>query len=481
MEFTYAERPVYPGVGMDDLYGQIEADPRGLERSGASFASGGSALAYLGPLGGLIALCGVILGITWPMGMLWVGLLIAGVLMMLTTLIRINLGLMLLAAAIPWEAITRLSDSFTLVKAMGILVAFLGLLHVFFRGAQKWPTTFKILAVFCVWASVGMAAKPSVLGLLGYMALLSNVILVYLCFRFCSEPTALRSLVIVIFISSVGQALLGVLMGIEAGARGRLTTSKDINVNTYVRLMFFGVFLGPIVFACLKSAFARILVAFGLIVSLGAALLTGSRGAVLGIFAGLVLMVLTIRSARFRFGAKLAILVGAAVLVIVAWMFASRSGGGQLWAERLSAQSLSEGVQSRIGRWKASIEMGLENPVLGVGFGNEALTYYFKGIIATESHNDMISVLAMTGIPGLLLYLFFLGAWLLDVWRMPYGIWRSSLLGMWLAFFTTSMFNPSLTKKSLWLGVAICATCIVRAKQFLGTRCELPHADVPAR
>ena len=123
--------------------------------------------------------------------------------------------------------------------------------------------------------------------------------------------------------------------------------------------------------------------------------------------------------------------------------------------------------------------MGLENPVLGVGYGNEALAYYLRGAIATESHNDVISVLAMTGIPGLVLYLVFLVAWLREVWRMPYGIWRSSLLGMWLAFTTTGIFNPSLNKKSFWLAVAICATSIVCSRRWLATRCESPHADGP--
>jgi O-antigen ligase len=469
MEFARVGHPGYPVPGPDDWDERIEADPRWLERSGDSFATGGSSLTHLGPLIGVIAISGVVLGLTWPMGAIWVGLAIAGLLFVLASAVRVELGLLMLVAVIPWEAQTRLSQSFTLPKAMGFLVAGLGLLHVFAKSGQRWPTTFKIVTLFCLWACLGVAVKPSLQALLLLLALLSNAILIYLCLRFCSGPAVLRSLILVIFLSSVGEALLGLLMyavmGVHVGVQGRLTTSKDININNYVRLMFFGVFLGPIVFICFKSVLARTVAVLGIVASLAAALLTGSRGAMLGMFAGVALTVFTVRSAKLRTGAKLAMMAAALVLFLAAALIASRGGGGKLWAERISAKGLAGGFEARVHRWQESLDLGLGNPVFGVGFGNEGTALYFEGFKATESHNDLISALAMTGIPGLLLFVAFLGAWLWEVWRLPPGVWRSSLLGLGAAFTLAGMFNPSLSKKPFWLAVAICVTTIVCCNQ----------------
>ena len=192
------------------------------------------------------------------------------------------------------------------------------------------------------------------------------------------------------------------------------------------------------------------------------------------------MMVLTVRSARFRTGAKLIMIASSLLLVLVAWAAVSQGGSGKVWTERISAKGLAEGYHARIEKWKESLELGLSNPVMGVGFGNEKQALYFSGFEASESHNDLVSALATTGIPGLLLFLGFLGAWLWEVWHMPRGVWRSALLGMWLAFITTGLFNPSLSKKPFWLAAAICATSIVCANHWLATRRELPHADEPS-
>jgi O-antigen ligase len=185
---------------------------------------------------------------------------------------------------------------------------------------------------------------------------------------------------------------------------------------------------------------------------------------VIGIGVGGLVMLLTLKSERIRMGGKLLAIGAVVLLVLVSLLVASRSGGIRVLTSRLSGTSLDIGVRARVGTWFRSAQLAVKSPVLGVGFGNEALALYQGGYRATESHNDLITATATTGIPGLLMYVTFLILWLLELWRMPHGIWRASLLGMWVAFFITAMFNPSLSLKSLWLAAGISAASIVCAR-----------------
>jgi O-antigen ligase len=137
-----------------------------------------------------------------------------------------------------------------------------------------------------------------------------------------------------------------------------------------------------------------------------------------------------------------------------------------VWTKRLTSVDLASGAQIRLRTWTQSMQLAVRNPVLGVGFGNEALALWQRGNAATESHNDLVTAIVTTGIPGFLMYVSFLILWLVGMWRMPHGIWRASLLGLYVAFFITGMFNPSLSAKSLWLVVGISAASVVCARNY---------------
>jgi hypothetical protein len=269
----------YPAM---DPYGEdirLGPAPYAIEPPSSSFAEGGSVIGQIGPLLLLGALCVLPMLFTRLLGLTWVGLTVVGVIFILTAAVRIELGLLVLAIMIPWEVQTRLFETFTLVKAMGFPVAAVGLLHLVRGRGHRLPALLKAVLVFCLWAVVTVSFQPTIPALFLLAALLSNVIFAYLLQRFCSTPAALRSLIIVTFLSAAGQAVVGLVMffgGTSISTWGnRLTTSEDLNINTYVRLLFFGVFLGPLALACLKSTPLKILAVLGIIVSIVASLLTG--------------------------------------------------------------------------------------------------------------------------------------------------------------------------------------------------------------
>jgi|GEM_PF-2258136 len=74
-------------------------------------------------------------------------------------------------------------------------------------------------------------------------------------------------------------------------------------------------------------------------------------------------------------------------------------------------------IAQRLAAWIAALRMGLQNPILGVGFGpegfNSALRYYvvdFGGVSSmwasgiSVPHNEFLHILSLTGILGILLY-----------------------------------------------------------------------------
>lgn len=149
----------------------------------------------------------------------------------------------------------------------------------------------------------------------------------------------------------------------------------------------------------------RPLVASGLLLVFGMALiLTFSRGALLALTIGLVLMALDRAPGR-----KYRILLLGVAGSLVAWFAIAVPVGRRLFD--FAGRSLAEVSNDRLFVWQEAIRTIQDHPWLGVGLGN-------YGAQLTEqpwAHNMILQVSVETGIVGLLAYLSFLGAvgWML--------------------------------------------------------------------
>jgi O-antigen ligase len=353
-----------------------------------------------------------------------------------------------------------------MIKAAGIVVAIFGLMQVYLSRGTPWPKMMKYALALGVWSTVSEifnVSEPIIPNLLSFVALLSNIAFLYLLMRFCSKPAAFRALLWVVALSSVSVAAAGLIEyaspSFSAGLSGaRLTTG--VNVNTYVRYLLPGLFLTPILIASVRSQLLRMALLPGIIACVVAIVLTGARGAVIGAAAGGLSMLLFTRRIPLR--TRVGLAIGLAIVAVGAYYFAGQMGAQALWQERTAEASVRSATDTRLHRWKLAISMAAENPVLGVGPGvQEGFEYIRKGYYFTESHNDVISSLIRGGIPGAICFVGFLLTGFMGLWRLPPGIPRAALLGMWVAFIITGMFNPSLTKKILWLVAGITAAAIV--------------------
>lgn len=190
-----------------------------------------------------------------------------------------------------------------------------------------------------------------------------------------------------------------------------------------------------------------LLAALALVAMLAAAVMSWSRGAWLGIAAGL-LVTLIVQSRRalvltivLAFTVTFVVLMSSINLipdVIVARFAGIADYFGVFDVRGVRVDDANYAVVERMAHWQAAWEMWLAHPIFGVGIGNYAVTYPAYALPRWDdplghAHNYFLNVAAETGTVGLMAYLLL---WLAAFWqgwravRASSGIWRSLAAGL---------------------------------------------------
>jgi O-antigen ligase len=174
-----------------------------------------------------------------------------------------------------------------------------------------------------------------------------------------------------------------------------------------------------------------------------ALVLTFSRGAWFGWTAAMLYLAVALR--RWKYLTALMIVATSGVLV-------SPSLQDRLASVTRPRDDLA--IRERLQRFTSAFQLGMDHPLLGVGYGRgrlkEALRPYLKGTILEDSpvlhtHNVYVELFAETGLVGLLAYLWLLGHTLLRLRRAARRRERSErLLGFalsasWIAAIVTGL------------------------------------------
>lgn len=169
-----------------------------------------------------------------------------------------------------------------------------------------------------------------------------------------------------------------------------------------------------------------------------AMLLTLSRAAILAAGVGVV-----VTTARASLRAAVALVIAGILIVTIAYpifldlrltrTFGSSGSGGQT--------ALSGSDKLRAGQAVAATQAFLDSPLLGHGFGtfSEISPAYSKQDVLTSAHNAFLKLAAEQGALGLGLFIGFLGAVAVALWRVGIGPWSAGLavLGVLGAFSLT--------------------------------------------
>ena len=175
------------------------------------------------------------------------------------------------------------------------------------------------------------------------------------------------------------------------------------------------------------------------VLMLAAIIMSWSRGAWLGFGAGLLVMALAVVVHSGR-AAVLAVVLGALLV------YALLSGGlarlpmsivqrfsdflpylGVMDVRGAEVTDANFAVLERMAHWQSALAMWTERPWLGVGIGNYEVVYAryalpLWGVPLGHAHNYYLNVAAEAGALGLFAYLFLWGTALVSVWR---SLWRT--------------------------------------------------------
>lgn len=141
-----------------------------------------------------------------------------------------------------------------------------------------------------------------------------------------------------------------------------------------------------------------------------AVFITGSRGGMLGLFAGLVFLIAGMLKKNWRFATAIILTV---VLLVFSAIVVDLTGFDTYFASRVVSKfkSFDTGLDVRTGLGKTALLMGVDHPIFGVGRGNYIMNSrpYFEAIgqsyIDDIPHNTYTGLFAETGLIGMLLFL----------------------------------------------------------------------------
>lgn len=281
-------------------------------------------------------------------------------------------------------------------------------------------TIFSVNPYFSFWGDT-----ERMMGLFGILHFFALFLIGVSLFR---EKKDLRNLIIAFSGVSFLTAVYGILQkfgytDITPGAT-RITATLG-NSAILASYLIFGLFFSTYIALTEINFKAKIVFYFSILIHLFAILLTGTRGAYLGVLAGfLFFSAVKIYQTDRKLRKK--IIVGlAAVFVIYVFIFINKNADwvkGNIYLYRLTQFSLKDStIQTRLMSWQWGINGFKEKPILGYGYENYAIPFnkYFEARYYNydsnqpyfdRAHNVIVEHLVATGIIGLLSYILLLSA-----------------------------------------------------------------------
>jgi len=173
------------------------------------------------------------------------------------------------------------------------------------------------------------------------------------------------------------------------------------------------------------------------------------------------------RPQRISIGRLLAAAFGAVILVgAVLWFFSKNP----YLTKRLERTSAGEkNVDERFHLWGAAKDAFYTHPVIGIGFGQfRHYASYTHHLVAKVTHQTYLSFAAELGLPGLLVFLWFIGVVLVATmrWRLTVGSGLSTVaMAFILATGVQGFFNNVDQFRSLWIAVGLVAAIGVARRE----------------
>jgi putative inorganic carbon (HCO3(-)) transporter len=388
-------------------------------------------------------------------------LLVAGGILVVATLVRPQLGVLLIVAAVPFGSwLPQVSVGPMNVGATEALVVFVLAAWLMQRVARRDqglvmpPLTLPILlllGVMLVSTLVSVSVEHSIKEIIKWVEVLALYLLV--ANKMGGRWTG------ALFVVFLGTGALVALLGIyqflfQVGPEGFVLFDRFMRAyGTFDQPNPYGGYLGltlPLAVGLVLAwivprgkrpsrAWLVLATCCGLLMVL-ALVMSWSRGAWLGFGAALVVMALAVVVQSGR-----ATVLGAVLLGVIA--YGLLAGGlarvppavlqrftdflpyvGTVDVRGLDVTDANFAVLERLAHWQAALDMWTDFPWLGVGIGNYVVAYPGYALplwplALGHAHNYYLNIAAETGVVGLVTFLLLVGSILVAAWRAG---WRSS-------------------------------------------------------
>jgi O-antigen ligase len=317
---------------------------------------------------------------------------------------RAELVLLVLVAALPWEAMLQYpSATVSLLKLVGLALAAAYVFRATRLGETvRMPPTIVLALLFGMVVGVSLIASPDpAVGFAKAFRYAFFIGFLFLVAQLIKERKDAMHLLRVFCLSAAVAGLVGFLAFLS-GSVGRAAGPIE-DPNDFGYMMATAIPIAALLF--IEDRRVRGLWAAAAVLLLAATLATFSRGALVGLAALLVWLIFS-----RRIGATWVVSIGLGALAVIGIAFTL---WGPLINERLEEKNKisDRNVSSRTAFWSAAEKMSYENPILGVGparFGKEAPHYVRNNPIALSDpvvHNSYLEILAEDGVFALILYL----------------------------------------------------------------------------
>lgn len=311
----------------------------------------------------------------------------------------------------PWEMIEN-NDYFGILPKLGFNLCVANIAIILYQQLRKngvlkltWDAATTYLILFAFWAFVTTVKAPDpAIAQAKYFDTFFKALFLYLMIiNVLTQKKDLRILIGTLVLTFFGVGVVSMIQTVQLSA----------TLGEKQRLMGFGAFANSNDIAALMVLVApfalmtavrttetlvlRATASFVLLIVLGSIYMSQSRGAMLAF--GIALGFFLVKKVQKRW-LNIAFAVGALLILVVYFKFSGRS-----------EDDLSQSSSSRMTYIKTGINMGIRNPILGVGYESYEVKFeeYATEILYEwghrTAHNSWILVFAETGFPGLILFL----------------------------------------------------------------------------
>jgi len=191
---------------------------------------------------------------------------------------------------------------------------------------------------------------------------------------------------------------------------------------------------------------------------------SGSRGAILGAFIGLLVLLIYLSTIKRR----IQIIIGLLMISIIVFLFLPRIN-----RETIKSRVSFEGIQKfqgeeRLSLWRDYLGEVHRYAIIGVGMNRSLeVTKNFRIPKQLDPHNNYLETWVEFGIMGFILFI-------LGLYKMWYNIhfkkmpMDASILGLFTAWLTISFFMSNFTTRDTWIVLGIAAAYGSMKSKFAG-------------